>query len=200
MGRSRERQRTGPRRVWELACAGRWDYVNRCSVRDHQGNEVWTHDKLAEFNITEENVAQSDFLKASGFDATGGVEGIRSGTRLEICDCALGRVAVAICVGFFHRPLEDLLVKSGATLFLVPAMSPDLERMHERAHALVGSQHAAVVVANCAKAGQGKDKGRSFYLLPETNAQPVPIENNQKLLVLKIKRPRSRITTPLTIN
>lgn len=108
------------------------EYVNRSSVLNEKGDEIWTHDKLAEFNISTENVEKSSALQELGFDSRGGVETIRTGSRLEICDSPIGRIAVAICVGFFHLPIQNVLVKSGATLFLVPSMSPDVTPMQDR--------------------------------------------------------------------
>lgn len=126
--------------VWEdleagkgllLVVAGSWHsevsegWVNRSTVLDCKGNMVWEHDKLAEYHITPQNVRQSPGLRAQlGINNHGGTEAIRRGDTLQFCDCALGRLSVATCAGFFHEPVAEALRASGATIFLVPAMDP----------------------------------------------------------------------------
>jgi predicted amidohydrolase len=174
-----------------LVVCGSWHvqdegaYVNRSVVLDHRGQEVWTHDKLAEFNITEDNVTANPVYEELGFDKRGGVEFIRAGTRLEICDCALGRIAVAICVGFFHRPIEQVLVESGATMFFLPTMSPDTRPIEERARALAVTQRATIIVANCAYVGHVDEAG-SFYKLPTKKGTAVRIKTGHDLCVLTL--------------
>lgn len=173
-----------------LVVAGSWHHEedgrcsNRCVVLDSAGDTVWVHDKLAEFNITPENVKESPILKDQlGINDHGGVEAITVGRTLEFCDTPLGRLCVTICVGFFHQPLEQVLISSGANIFLVPAMTPKTERLKDRAHALVGSQHAATFVANCgAVASRGGTKpiepdASSFYLIPEARAEPIVMDS-----------------------
>lgn len=156
---------------------GRW--VNRSYVLDARGDIVWAHDKLAAYEITSDNVQQNLTLKTQlGLNDHGGEEMIEIGDTLQFCDCALGRLAVAICAGFFHDPIADVLKASGATLFLVPAMSHDVRPLAERARTLVRSQHATTFVANCGTVafdphnGQINEQSACFYLLPAAGATP----------------------------
>lgn len=174
-----------------LVVCGSWHiqqdgvFKNQSVILDRLGNELWTHDKLAEFNLTKENVEKNtEFWSQLGFGPQGGVEDIRTGTSLQICDCPLGRIAVAICVGFFHHPIERVLIKSGVTLFLVPTMSPDVRPIKERARALAPTQRATVVVANCAHFGKAPQV--SFYKLPAKDKDPVDIPAGADLCVLDI--------------
>jgi len=178
---------------WHVLDAGSW--VNRCEVLDHRGDRIWAHEKLAEYRITPENVQTAPGLKERlGITDQGGVEGIRRGTRLEFCDSPLGRIAVAICVGFFHQPLEQLLIDSGADLLLVPAMTTDVRPIEDRARALVRSQRASTFVANCGTtACSGKPghdaKGCCFYQIPrgrETNRMPCPCATGDYLHVFRL--------------
>ncbi len=156
---------------WHLQDSGDW--VNRSVVLDHRGEQIWTHDKLARYEITAQNVLESPWLKTGfGLNDHGGVEAIRIGDTLQFCDSPAGRLAVAICSGFFHAPLEDLLKASGATVFLVPAMTPDVRRIAGTARRLVESQRAATFVAN-----SGTHDDRSFYLLPAANSEPKPADS-----------------------
>lgn len=171
-----------------LIVAGSWHYpdsqegmgwVNRSCVLDCRGSVVWEHDKLAEYRIRPDNVLSNPGLKTQlGINNYGGIEAIRRGETLHFCDCALGRLSVAICSGFFHEPIAAALKASGATIFCVPTMTPDIRRIERRASDLVESQHAATFAANCGTiafdAGTGKisEKAACFYLLPEAGAEP----------------------------
>jgi predicted amidohydrolase len=171
-----------------LVVAGSWHvregaggpWFNRSEVLDYRGELLWRHDKLAEYNLTPENVRDNPGLKdILGITDRGGVECIQAGSTLEFCDCALGRVAVAVCCGFFHQGLEPLLRAAGADVFLVPAMSPGLEDLDDRAKALVRSQHASTFVANCGAVGRPFHAGRAggawscFYRTPAENRPKV---------------------------
>jgi len=141
--------------------------VNRCEVLDASGEPAWAHDKLAAYVITPDNLESMPKLREwLGLNNHGGIEGIHLGEQLEYCDSPVGRIAVAICVGFFHQPLRDLLVASRANLFLVPAMTPDLEPLEDRAKDLVRSQHAATFVANCGAVAGLARTSAGFYHTP----------------------------------
>ena len=135
---------------WHLEDQTTGSWVNRSVVLDCRGDVIWTHDKLAEYNITPENVAANPALKKQlRISDRGAREYIQPGTTLQFCDCPLGRLSVAICVGFFHQPLMQLLIESGANVFFVPAMTPRVKDIDQCAWSLVRSQHASTFVANC---------------------------------------------------
>ncbi|MEK7409049.1 MAG: hypothetical protein AAB225_28635 [Acidobacteriota bacterium] len=162
--------------------SSRW--VNRSVALDCRGDTIWEHDKLAEYNLTAENVAANPDLKRRlGIGDGGGIECIEAGDQLEFCDSALGRLAVAICCGFFHQPLAELLIESGVNVFLVPAMSPVVNDIDDRARSLVRSQHASTFVSNCGTTarklpgGQIAESSSSFYRTPGAErmvAMPCP--------------------------
>jgi predicted amidohydrolase len=135
---------------WHVREATGQKWVNRAQILDYMGRRIWEHDKLARYHVTPENLVgdAGDLLRRCfGLNDDGGVEGIELGHELQFCDTSIGRIAAAICVGFFHKPLEDLLTRSRAEIFLVPAMSPTT---------------AATFVANCGTTGKAKS-GASFY-------------------------------------
>lgn len=149
---------------------GNW--VNRCTVLDSEGEIVWEHDKLRRYRIRPESVTPE--LKAQlSLNEHGGIEAIHPGRRLIYCDGPFGRFTVAICAGFFHSTLVPLLEASGANWFFVPAMSPGIRPLEDRAGTLVNSHRAITFVANCACIGG--TKALSFYRLPIRKRSPVRI-------------------------
>jgi hypothetical protein len=74
--------------------------------------------------------------------------------------------------------VAEALKASGATIFFVPAMTPDIRPIEERARDLVRSQHAATFAANCGTiafdpgTGNISEKAACFYLLPEAGGDP----------------------------
>jgi predicted amidohydrolase len=174
-----------------MVVAGSWHvemesrgFVNRCVILNYRGAELWTHDKLRPYVITAENFRTNpDFFRPIGVEEGGGHEDIHRGAKLEFYDSVIGRLAVAICVGFFSPDIEPLLKASHANLFLVPAMSPSTSDMEVVAKNLARSQSAVTLVANCGKVGRlGKDKGLSFYQLPSRGGKPESLPNNEVIL------------------
>lgn len=141
-----------------LVAAGSWHegdaqngYVNRCDVLDGFGKKVWSHEKLQEFRISRANVAKKPqwFREQLGVGVEGGVENIRRGTSLQFCSTPWGRIAVAICVGFFGKQARPLLEAARADFYLTPSMSPEVTEGLEYAKELVKSHHAVTCLANC---------------------------------------------------
>lgn len=158
-----------------LVAAGSWHIeepddkiYNRCTILDHEGVDIWTHDKLRKFQITAGNVRQApEFYAEIGVKEGGGEEAIRMGTELQFYDSVIGRIAAAICIGFFSQRVEPLLQTSKADLFLVPAMTSSTRDVKDRATALVRSQHAFTLMANCGTVGN-RAESRSFCQWPGT--------------------------------
>ena len=133
---------------WHIADGGH--FVNRSEILTAHGETLWVHDKLAEYLITADNIRRRPELKTLlGLDDNGGTEGILPGMEIQYCDTPIGRIAVAICAGFFERSLRELLVATRANIFLVPAMSHDTEPLVDCARDLVRTQWAATLAANC---------------------------------------------------
>jgi predicted amidohydrolase len=139
---------------------------------------------LSEYIVSAQNVADHpDLRTALGVSENGGCEDIRRGEQLEYCDSPLGRIATAICVGFFHFQHQDLLRACEADIHLVPAMTPDCRDLHNAAWDLVRSHHASTFVANCGTVGV---QAPSFYRLPLAGEEAVEIESGKDLLVFDL--------------
>jgi predicted amidohydrolase len=173
-----------------LVAAGSWHVMigdaryNRCFVLNRYGKDLWTHDKLREYRITPENVRQAPqaFLDI-GVKDEGGREGIHRGMSLEFYDSVIGRIAAAICIGFFADEVGPLLKESAANLFLVPAMTTSTADLKTRARELIRPQRAATFVANCGHVGA---KAFSFYQLPIKRAKPRRLTHKDVLLVFDL--------------
>jgi predicted amidohydrolase len=173
-----------------LVVAGSWhvevgdSHCNRCTVLNHFGEDLWVHDKLREVEFTPENVARApEFFARCGVGPEGGFENITRGRRLEFYDSVVGRVAVAICIGFFLDEIRPLLLSSQANVFCVPSMTPsvvDIERLSED---LVRSQHAFSFVANCGVVGK---VAPSFCRWPATGRNVSRLANRETLLALDL--------------
>ncbi len=189
--RSQTRSGLAQGRGLALVVAGSWHeqegggWFNRARVLDHNGEELWRHEKLAEFHITPQNVRENPpFYAELGIGEHGARERIDRGTSLRFCDSPTGRLAVAICAGFFHQPLEQALIESAASVFLVPAMTPDTRPLQERAQSLARSQHAATFVANCGTVGG--TEAACFFRLPWQNCEPRKAKTNEEPLVFSL--------------
>lgn len=143
-----------------LVVAGSWHqpvetgFVNRATILGARGELLWTHDKLREYRAIAANVANAPaFFAALGIGPNGGFEGIQLGQTLQYCDTPIGRLCVAICVGFFHPDLQPILAETRSDFFLVPAMTSRVEDLQLCAEALV-RQSAATLVANCGVVGK----------------------------------------------
>ena len=87
-----------------LVAAGSWHegddqqgWHNRCRVLDYRGDEIWVHDKLAEYNITPDNVARHPALKSLlGIGDTGGTECIRRGEHMSATISRVARTCAAV--------------------------------------------------------------------------------------------------------
>jgi predicted amidohydrolase len=155
------RQTLTAKRGFLLVAAGSWHLdmpggprYNRCVVLRHDGEDLWSHDKLREYEINPQNVADNpDAYRAIGVGPGGAVEAIHRGQTLQFYDSIAGRLAAAICVGFFSPDVHPLLLASAANLFLVPAMTTSITVMEACTTDLVHTQLAYSLVANCGHFG-----------------------------------------------
>jgi predicted amidohydrolase len=156
-----------------LVAAGSWHVdlpvgrrYNRCVVLRHDGEDLWSHDKLREYEIIPRNVAEApDAYHAIGVGPGGALEAIDRGQTLQFYDCIVGRLATAICVGFFSPDVRPLLLASAANLFLVPAMTTSITAIEACTKDLVHTQLAYNMVANCGHFGSNAP---SFCQWPAT--------------------------------
>jgi predicted amidohydrolase len=177
-----------------MVVAGSWHVdeekkrYNRCIILTQDGDEFWQHDKLREYVISAKDVQSApDFFRLLGVGEGGASEAIHRGTELQFYDSVVGRLAVAICIGFFSPEIESLLQTSEANVFLVPAMSPSMTALEARATALVHTQHACTFAANCGCMIQ-KNKAFSFYQLPTLHATPARAVAGEQMLVYELLR------------
>jgi len=183
-------QELGPDRGLLLVAAGSWHierdgvHVNRCTVLDHIGDVLWTHDKLREFEVTPENVAADPGLFAQiGVGEKGGFEAIARGEKLEFFESVLGRLAAAICIGFFSPEVAPLLQASRADIFLVPTMTPSVLDLERCADTLVRTQHAFTFAANCGRVGRNAS---SFCRWPAARDSLGRLPIGKRLLALDL--------------
>lgn len=169
-----------------MVAAGSWhvpdgtDYVNRCVVLGHRGGVLWDQDKLEEFHLVAENVAKDPAYWANqGIGPAGAVESIRKGTVQVAVDGPVGRLAAAICSGFFQERAAALLAEVKANFYLVPAMSAGCGELEVAAMAMV-RRRAGTFVANCG--ATGGVNGRSFYVAARKGAKVERIGDGEGLL------------------
>ena len=156
-----------------MVAAGSWHVdipdgrrYNRCIVLRHDGEDLWSHDKLREYEVIPRNVADNPAAyRAIGVGPAGAVEAIHRGQTLQFYDSIVGRLAAAICVGFFSPDVRSLLLASAANLFLVPAMTTSITVMEACTTDLVHTQLAYSLVANCGHFGS---QAPSFCQWPAT--------------------------------
>jgi predicted amidohydrolase len=174
-----------------VVAAGSWHIdmpggrrFNRCVVLDHEGEDLWLHDKLREYEITAQNVADKpDFYRPIGVGPGGAVEAIHRGQELQFYDSIIGRLAAAICVGFFSPDVQSLLLASGANLFLVPAMTPSITAIEACSEALVHTQLAYTLAANCGIVGP---QAKSFCRWPAGRDAVRSLDADKTLLTLDL--------------
>jgi predicted amidohydrolase len=175
-----------------MVAAGSWHVdmpdgrrFNRCVLLGHDGRDLWSHDKLREYEITPQNVAASPgAYRAIGVGPAGAVEAIHRGKTLEFCDSIIGRVAAAICVGFFSPDVRPLLLASGVNLFLVPAMTDSIAVIEACAADLVHTQHAYTLASNCGCVGR---EAPSFCMWPVARDNIRRLDPSRLLLTLDLK-------------
>lgn len=174
-----------------LVAAGSWHFNdetafrNNCTVFDAYGRRLWTHTKLTAYQATEDNVAKAPAAFAEfGIERNGGVEHINRGTQLQFTDTAIGRITVAICVGFCHSRPFDAIRAAAPDIVLVPSMSSSMDPLHDKANELV-RLHASTFVANCGVMGKGENG--SFYRLPLPNATNTLIDSGNNLLIMDLQ-------------
>ena len=128
-------------------CTDDRGFANRCTVLDQAGTVLWEQDKRSPFVIDDPGAL--DRLRP-GCCAPAAYEPTVLGPRLIVRETAIGRLLTPICLDFIDDVLWSAL---GADIFLVPAMSPGLERFRLKAKDL-GSRHgAASFVCNAQTAG-----------------------------------------------
>ena len=167
---------------------------NISSVLSHGGDILWTHSKLKRYalNPVDDAHAFTCFRALCKTSAAGGHERIVVGDELVCVDTPLGRIAVCICIDFFHEDNWEAFRNSGANLFLVPAMTPAVTRFLETARALGGANLASSLVANSRTAvapakGAISSREAGFIYVPDTKRSlSHAVDASEELLIYEV--------------
>ncbi len=113
-------------------------YENICTVYRFDGKKLWEQKKMNQFQLDEDDIKKLLFSELKGFRSfkelfgasdTKGWEKIQISNTLKIYDSSIGRMAVAICLDYFVKEKEKLLIEPNVNIIFVPAMSWSLKRM-----------------------------------------------------------------------
>lgn len=164
---------------------------NVSPVLNYQGDILWEHTKMKAFSVDARDVEVSPDLKDElKISDAGGQERIQEADTLCCVDTPLGRIAVCVCIDFFHDDNLEVLKKSDITLFFVPAMSPGNSRFVETAKNIGAYSKASSFIANFWKCENTvTEKSASFYYLPRKNdpKDNFAIGNRENMLVFDAK-------------
>jgi len=155
------------------------DFANRCTVLDQGGALLWEQDKRSPFVIDDRGALAR---LSPGCRAQAAFEPTILGRQLAVRESAAGRLLTPICLDFIEGALWSEL---GADIFLVPAMSPGLERFRDRARDM-GTRHgAASFVCNAQCAGQERERYVAY--LPIRRSLPPTALPGHELFILDVQ-------------
>jgi carbon-nitrogen hydrolase len=112
--------------------AGDGTDLNEAVVVSPRGKELHRHTKLRPFG--------NAHLAAS--------ERLTMGDTITVLGSPIGDLTLLICLDLFHEDIKPRLRQTGASLFLVPSLSPLVDPHRREAQDLVRSQLAATFVCN----------------------------------------------------
>jgi predicted amidohydrolase len=168
---------------------------NISTVLNHEGDVLWTQNKIKRFSFDKSDIRKNPQLPILlETSPAGGYEGIKETGTICCVDTPLGRIAVCICIDFFHKEHMETFRQAGINVFLVPAMSPQIIRFLESAALFAGDNLAASFISNngyAAKKGSSgiHEDGASFYILPNRSRKNVQAASeNLSLLVFDSKK------------
>jgi predicted amidohydrolase len=125
---------------------------NEALLLGPDGRTLHRHAKLTRYTWQEEGKPRA--------------EATVTGTELGVLECALGNLAIAICLDVFGSQLQAVINASHANFFLVPSLSKKTGDHRRAARGLVRSHRAATVVSNQHLEDRATIEGTSFVLLP----------------------------------
>lgn len=168
---------------------------NVSTVFNYKGDILTTQKKIQRYSFdsadVKKNASLKTLLKTSDY---GGYECIEAFDAIHCIDTPIGRIAVCICIDYFHENHTEALKQSGVTVFLVPAMSHQNNRFVHIAKTLGGTNRASSFIANSSylakKDGDLVHKdGASFFYLPDTKkSYTYAGQNDIELLCYDINR------------
>ncbi len=167
---------------------------NVSTILDHRGNILWTHRKMERFSFSRRDIENIPEM-ASIFEEfkNDGHEGISVSDKLLCANTPLGRLAVCICIDFFHKDHAEAFRNSGANVFLVPAMTHKASRFRDTAQMLGSCGLASSFVANSGTMAEKNEngissKGASFCYVPDTKIRHVDATCGQsRMLILSFR-------------
>jgi hypothetical protein len=114
-------------------------YENSCIVYRYDGKKLWEQKKMNQFQLDEYDIKELRSYQSKGFRVfrklfkevdKKGWEKIDIYNKLFIYDSSIGRMAVTICLDYFVKEKEKLLIEPHVNLIFVPSMSKSLRRMN----------------------------------------------------------------------
>ncbi len=163
---------------------------NLSTVLNHGGRVIWEQKKLKRYAFDVKDIQINPglpkILKTSG---KGGYENIHTSDVLYCLDTPVGRIAVCVCIDFFHPDHQEAWRLSGINLFLSPAMSPGNTRFKDVSRLLGASNLASSFIANSGwaakkqKEGGIHQDGACFYYLPDKKRNLTFAGENEEMLI-----------------
>jgi predicted amidohydrolase len=98
---------------------------NRAYLLHRTGAVILRQDKMRDFTLTADQIERWRLTDALG-KRRKRVEDITPGTRLQLAESNLGRVAIAICEDLARPEIGELIRRSGVSLVLVPIFSGEV--------------------------------------------------------------------------
>jgi hypothetical protein len=117
----------------------KYKYENSCIVYRFDGKKLWEQRKMNQFQMDESDLKKLKSSKEKGFEkfrellensSRKSWEKIDISNKLTIYDSAIGRMAITICLDYFVKEKEKLLIEPHVNLIFVPSMSRSLRRMN----------------------------------------------------------------------
>jgi predicted amidohydrolase len=114
-------------------------YENSSIVYRFDGKKLWEQKKMNQFQMDENDLKKFKSSSEKGFkelrrlikkSSSKSWEKIDISNKLIIYDSSIGRMAVTICLDYFVKEKEKLLIEPHVNLIFVPSMSRSLRRMN----------------------------------------------------------------------
>lgn len=167
---------------------------NTSTILNHSGDILWTQDKIMRFSFDKSDIQKKPELPTLlNTSPSGGSEHISQTNTICCVDTPVGRISVCICIDFFHEDLFEAYRQTKANIFLVPAMTPQVDKFLQASKEFARKNLAASFISNSGFAAK-KEKsgihrnGASFYFLPRNGENGVlAIEENKDLLIFNLR-------------
>jgi hypothetical protein len=144
--------------------------ANRCSLLDGFGELLLTQDKCTAYSLPGSQVAGMKPEHRLGLDERGGYEDIEVSQTVHLVESPLGRLAMPICLDFCGEQLRQLFIETRVNLFLVPAMTPQVDPFYTRARELGTLNRASTLMINSSwllhRIGPWLPRQQSFAYFP----------------------------------